>query len=148
MKLVYAILLLSSVSAFSETPRCVNIGTRSEGWLMSGQNLKKGRCANKIIVCGSNGSQAEGWYSAPITSSRFLDWDHCSKDESRKPKCTNIGTRNEGWLRPGGQFVPDKCSKKFVQCLAQGTESEGWYIVTAFMPRRSLVNVAQCKGEE
>jgi hypothetical protein len=44
-------------------PRCVYVGTRSEGWVFDGKFLRYDNCANKRVKCSQKNTAAEGWYA-------------------------------------------------------------------------------------
>lgn len=46
----------------SDIPKCVLIGTRSEGWEYKGKN-EWARCSGCIAICDAIDSDSEGWYS-------------------------------------------------------------------------------------
>lgn len=47
--------------------------------------------------------------------------------KSKKPYCSVIGTRSEGWYQYDGLVKYDNCNGCYAVCKAVGTRSEGWY---------------------
>jgi hypothetical protein len=143
MKVIYAFFVLLSASAFADAPKCVNVGTRSEGWEWNGR-VKFAACLDRVAFCGAIGTRSEGYYSGAVKESKLLGFDNCSETQARKPKCVNQGTRSEGWRTPNGTLHFDNCSQKHLACLAQGTRSEGWYAVTIDESDKELIGWTQC----
>ncbi len=108
MKFVIVILaVLFSQSLFGYAPVCINIGTRSEGWLLPDGQLAFDNCEYKVAICGAIGTRSEGWYITHLKQTRLVGFTNCSQDISTAPKCINIGTRSEGWVLPNGKLAFD-----------------------------------------
>ena len=59
-------------------PRCVNIGTKSEGWQIGAAPVRYDQCAKKVAAC-IDGSKSEGWYAVTTKGpKRRLQWKKCS----------------------------------------------------------------------
>lgn len=147
MKLVLLLMVLLSSAAFAKAPLCVNVGTRSEGWIFPDGKLHWDKCSKKYAYCGAVGTRSEGWYAAVRSGSQLIGFANCSTNRSSAPTCVNVGTRSEGWQTPNGSLLWDKCSEKILACEAIGTRSEGWYAVSLDRSTEQLLGWAQCAKE-
>lgn len=143
-QIIFLVTLGYTVLSFGAAPKCVNIGTRSEGWSTPNHQIKYDKCKNKVAFCGAVGSRSEGWYAGEVLQQHLLGWANCSKREVNRPVCINIGTRSEGWTTPQGKVIWDKCSQKVAVCSAIGTRSEGWYAATIKQGTVSFIGWANC----
>lgn len=146
MKLILPILvlLLPSYSAWAYVPKCVGVGTRSEGWLLKNGQIQWDNCKNKVAVCTAAGSKSEGWYTAEVTGLRRLASANCSAPSTYKPQCVNMGSKSEGWTLPDGTIAWGECAQKVVRCLATGSKSEGWYALS--VGAKSLLTWDRCSS--
>ncbi len=51
----------ASCAQSTELPKCIGIGTSSEGWSIPGEQIKYDNCANKGIACAGIGTRSEAW---------------------------------------------------------------------------------------
>ena len=130
MKSIYLLILAISSPAFAAAPLCVNVGTRSEGWLMKDGSTHFDTCSKKVVFCANVGEANEGWHSAVALEMRQLGYANCSEYTGTQPSCINIGSKSEGWATPTGRILFDQCSEKAAVCGAIGTRSEGWFAAT------------------
>lgn len=141
--------LASQTQALLLKPLCVDIGTSSEGWALPGHEfqIKKAHCADKVVECKNIGTRSEGWYIFEKQNIRLMQYSNC-ENKTLIPQCVFIGTPYEGWVVParGLRLYYHKCSEQGVECGAQGTRSEGWYIFNK--TPRGLLQYANCAGLE
>ena len=128
-KIVGLLVFIVSAASLSanaiEEPKCINVGTRSEGWALNGQFIRYDNCENKYLECINQGTRSEAFAVFEKTEIEFLAYDNCAIDQSRKPLCGAIGTRSEGWLI-AEVLKYDTCADKTVECVLKGTRTEGW----------------------
>ncbi len=143
MKSMIALFVLAcSVSAMAATaPKCVNIGSKSEGWKTTDGKLLWANCSKEALVCDK-----DAWvsYKLDTDNMKLLGWSQCSKSEAGKPVCVNIGSKSEGW-QMNGKLAWDNCSDKAVICGAKGSKSEGWYAADKELSTRHVIEKANCK---
>ncbi|MFA6236614.1 MAG: hypothetical protein WC635_04730 [Bacteriovorax sp.] len=142
MKSLIAIIALTcAFSAMAATsPRCVNIGSKSEGWKTTDGKLLWAQCSKEALVCDK-----DAWvsYNLDLENMRLLGWSQCSKSAANKPVCANVGSRSEGW-KMNGKLIWDNCSDKAVICGAKGSRSEGWYAADLELSTRRVIEKANC----
>jgi hypothetical protein len=64
----------------SNKPRCANIGSKSEGWMINGK-LNWANCSDKVVICGAKGSRSQGWYAVELdkASAHVISTEQCKK---------------------------------------------------------------------
>jgi hypothetical protein len=79
-KLSEKLLGFDSKCAAANKPRCANIGSKSEGWMMNGK-LHWANCSQKVVVCGAKGSRSQGWYAVELdlSSAKIISTLQCKK---------------------------------------------------------------------
>jgi len=137
---LFIALSLLALNAFAAGPKCVNIGSRSEGWKTTDGKLLWANCSKEALVC-----EKDEWVSYKLDTEhmRLLGWSKCSEYSSNKPFCANIGSKSEGWMI-NGQLHWDNCSEKAVLCGARGSRSEGWYAADMELATRHVIQKGKC----
>lgn len=148
MKMSWLLLIGISSSAFGAAPLCVNVGTRSEGWVMKDGSLRFDTCSKKVVYCGNMGEANEGWQSALALEMRQLGYANCSEYTGTRPSCVNVGTRSEGWATPTGRILYDQCAEKVAVCSAVGTRSEGWFAAALDKSTVQTLSTENCSSVE
>jgi hypothetical protein len=140
--LIFSSMVFAKPSPTDQAPRCVNVGTRSEGWKFAGDpRVRFDHCAGEYAECGAVGTRSEGWYAFEKKSAGLIGWAQC-RDSRVVPRCGAIGTRSEGWMIPGQQIRYAHCAGQVAECGAIGSRSEGWYAFTK-VPK-GLLTWANC----
>lgn len=139
--LLFISALIASLNVMAAGPKCVNVGSRSEGWKTTDGKLLWANCSKQALVC-----EKDEWvsYKLDTENMRLLGWSQCSKSEANKPVCANVGSKSEGWMM-NGKLHWDNCSEKAVICGAKGSRSEGWYAADLELSTRRVIQAGKCK---
>lgn len=129
-------------ASVADKPKCVAIGTKSEGWSLKGYPIAYDNCKDRYIECTQ-----DGWTSYAKKDSTILVYANCT-GAAESPKCVAIGTKSEGWSVLGKQIIYDNCANKGVACGAEGTRSEAWITFEKEDPRVIFQVKCSNNGEE
>ena len=121
-------LILFSSARGTENPKCINIGTRSEGWSYNSKFIKYDQCAGKEVECINIDTEMEGFATYYKSEISFLAFDNCSDPASLKPQCVTLDNYLQAWVLKDKIIKYDECSDFEIECVAQGTRFESWQI--------------------